>query len=176
LFPPNEKVDVSVQCCTNVQPERLDLNQAITSELAKQAIPTSPADYSSLRGYGDDLNIESTRSEKSGSKDWNLLGLRGTEAIQVSSHRGPPTDRPPDIPTVETNVWAGCSEERSNTHRIYQLASCVRSSHCLSGVSTPRAAIARFWGVVPSNNTATFAVGTSQRSQSGAELDASEVW
>jgi hypothetical protein len=100
--------------------------------LASHAVPASPADCLSQRGYGDDLNIESTRSDKSGSKDWNLLDLRGTEAIQVSRHRGPPTDRPPDK-RGGISVFEGCSQERANTHRIhYQLASFARSSHCSS--------------------------------------------
>jgi hypothetical protein len=134
----------------------------------------SPADCPFLRGYGDDLNIESTRPEKSVSKDWNLLGLRGTEAIQVSSHRGPPTDRPPDKP-VETSVFAGCSEERPNTRRTYQLASFACRPLCLSGKVAPYADNA-ILGCHAIKQYCVHAVGTSQRSQSGAELDASEVW
>jgi hypothetical protein len=91
-----------------------------------------PPRIAPFSGYGDDLFIESTRSEKSGSKDWNLLGLRGAQAVQVSSHRGPPTDRPPDKP-LGVSVFAGCSEERPNTCRFHQLASFTRSSHCSSG-------------------------------------------
>jgi hypothetical protein len=109
-----------------------DLNEAIASALASYIAPASPADYSFARSYGEVRDIESTRLEKSGSNDWNLLGLRGTEATQVSSHRGPPTDRPPDKP-VETRVFAGCSGERPNTPCIHQLASFARSSHCSSG-------------------------------------------
>jgi hypothetical protein len=105
----------------------------------------------------------STRLEKSGSKDWNLLGLRGTEAIQVSSHRGPPTDRPPDIPPPAVGVFAGHQQERAGTRHLCQLAFFSRSVHCLSGLTSARAANALFWGVVPSNNTAFSAVGTSQR-------------
>jgi hypothetical protein len=93
LLPPTAVL--RVDCSTQTQVDRPDLNQAIAAELASFAAQTSAADCLFLRGYGDDLNIEGTRSEKSGSKDWNLLGLRGTEAIQVSSHRGPPTDSPP---------------------------------------------------------------------------------
>jgi hypothetical protein len=130
LFPPSEKVDISVQTDTNVQPARPDLNQEISVALANHSVQTSPADCPSLRDYG--VFIESTRSEKSITGDRILLGLRGSEAVQVSSHRGPPTDRPPDKP-VETSVFAGCSEERPNARRTYQLASFARSSHCLSG-------------------------------------------
>jgi hypothetical protein len=152
-----------------------NLTSAFAKVLEFHSEKASPADCPFLRGYGDVRNIESTRSEKSGSKDWNLLGLRGTEAIQVSSHRGPPTDRPPDIPTVETNGFAGCSEERPNTRHFHQLASFARSSHCLSGNASPLAANA-FMGIRAIEQYCVCAVGTSQRSQSGAELDASEVW
>jgi hypothetical protein len=94
-------------CGTQV--DRPDLSQAIASALASRTVPASPADCPFFRGYGHDLKIEGTRSEKSGSKDWNLLGLRGAGAIQVSSHRGPPTDRPPDKPPPAVSVVAGCS-------------------------------------------------------------------
>jgi hypothetical protein len=105
-------------------------------------VQTSPADCPSSKGYGD--SSESTRSEKSGSKDWNLHGLRGTEAIQVSSHRGPPTDRPPDKPPPKVGVFAGCSQERANTLRIRRLASLCRSSRCLRGLKSSLAANANY--------------------------------
>jgi hypothetical protein len=175
LFSPEEIYDEE-DYNEEEQEEISDLNQEIASALASHTVPTSPADCPLLRGYGDGLNIESTRSEKSGSKDWNLLGLRGTEAIQVSSHRGPPTDRPPDKPPVETSVFAGCSEERPNTRRTNQLASCSRSSHCSSGNVSSLAVNAVYGKARHQAIYCVHAVGTSQRSQSGAELDASEVW
>jgi hypothetical protein len=70
LFPPT--VDSVIDPPEQGRP---DLNQAIASALASHAVPASPADCPFLRGYGDDPKIESTRSEKSGSKDWNLLGF-----------------------------------------------------------------------------------------------------
>jgi hypothetical protein len=151
-----------------------NLNVAIASALADHAVPASPADCPFLRGYRDVRIIESTRSEKSGSKDWNLLGLRGAQAVQVSSHRGPPTDRPPDKPPG-VSVFAGCSEERPNTRQFHQLASFARSSHCSSGNVSSLADNAN-WGSHAIEQYCVRAVGTSQRSQSGAELDASEVW
>jgi hypothetical protein len=118
--------------------DRPDLNAAISAALVSYIVQTSPADYPFSTGYGD--FIESTRSEKSSSKDWNLQGLRGTEAIQVSSHRGPPTDRPPDKPPPKVSVFAGCSQERANTLCIRRLASLCRSSRCLRGVKSSLAA------------------------------------
>jgi hypothetical protein len=70
--------------------ETEDLNTAIAVALASHSVTKSAADYPSLRGYGD--FVENTQLEK------NLSGIRGLEAVQVSSHRGPPTDRPPDKP------------------------------------------------------------------------------
>jgi hypothetical protein len=66
------------------------------------------------------------RSEKSGVSSWSLLGIRGLEAVQVSSHRGPPTDRPPDIPPGKVGVFAGCLLERAGTPSVSQLASFSR--------------------------------------------------
>jgi hypothetical protein len=144
--------------------------------LSSHLIQTSLANHSFFRSYGDNLKTESTLLEKSGSKDWNLLGLRGTDSVQVSSHRGPPTDRPPDIPPPALSVLAGCSEERPNTYRAhYQLASFARSSYCSSGNVAPLADNA-ILGSHAIEQYCAYAVGTSQRSQSGAELDASEVW
>jgi hypothetical protein len=90
-------------------------------------------------------------------------------------HSTPPTDRPPDKP-LGISVFAGCSQEKANTHRTHcQLASFARSSHCLSGLMTTLAANAILGGHAI-EQYCVHAVGTSQRSQSGAELDASEVW
>jgi hypothetical protein len=60
--------------------EGLDTTSILSKDLqdVRHSGTLGPVDCPFLRGYGDDLNIESTRSEKSGSKDWNLLGLRGT--------------------------------------------------------------------------------------------------
>jgi hypothetical protein len=93
----------------------------------------------------------------------------------MSSHRGPPTDRPPDIPRNALGVFAGCLKERANTRRTYRLAFVSHDSHCSSGNASPLAENA-FLGIRAIEQFRAFAVGTSQRSQSGAELDASEVW
>jgi hypothetical protein len=58
-------------------------------------------------------------------------------ARAVSSHRGPPTDRPPDKPR-EVGVFAGCLLERAGT-RHSQLASFSRGSNCSSGNASPLA-------------------------------------
>jgi hypothetical protein len=153
-------------------PESSDLNAAIMEALESHAVPKSPADYPSSRGIGD--IPESTRPVQNQVKDWNILGTRGLEAVQMSSHRGPPTDRPPDIPCNKLGVFAGCSQERANTRRTYRLA-FSHESHCSSGNASPLADNA-FLGIRAIEQFRASAVGTSQRSQSGAELDASEVW
>jgi hypothetical protein len=51
LFPAAEKINISVQCNIDHQ----DLNQEILSALADHSSLTSPADRSSLRGYGDGI-------------------------------------------------------------------------------------------------------------------------
>jgi hypothetical protein len=103
----------------------LPANTAIAVALASHSVTKSPADYPSLRGYGD--FVENTQLEK------NLLGIRGLEAVQVSSHRGPPTDRPPDKPPPWKGVSRGCLQERVDTRHISQLASFTRGSYCSSG-------------------------------------------
>jgi hypothetical protein len=45
LFPPAEKVDISVQTNTNVQAVRPNLSQEISAALARHSAQTSPADY-----------------------------------------------------------------------------------------------------------------------------------
>jgi hypothetical protein len=58
----------------------------------------------------------------------------------VSSHRGPPTNRPPDKPPQEVGVFTGCLQERASTRRHRcQRALFSRSSHCSSGLTSPRA-------------------------------------
>jgi hypothetical protein len=133
LFPPSDEdlIESSDQ-------EHEDLNTEIAQAIARHSVRSSPADFPRSEGYGD--YIESTRSEKSGSSSWSLLGIRELEAVQVSSHRGPPTDRPPDKPPPTLGVFAGCSKERSSTQRTCQLALFARTSHCSSSNVTPLAA------------------------------------
>jgi hypothetical protein len=123
---------------------------------------TSPADRPFMKGYGD--YSENTRSEKSRSKDWDLLGSRGTKAIQMSSHRGPPTDRPPDKPPPDRSVLAGCSQERANTHRTSsRQALSLRSSSCLRGIVSSLAANAILGShIAIIQRAARHAVGSSQ--------------
>jgi hypothetical protein len=112
-----------------------DLNEAIAIALANHAVPKSPADCPPLEGYGD--SAESPRSEKNFGIILNLLAIRGIEAVQVSSHRGTPTDRLPDKPR-EVGVFAGCLLERAGT-RLSQLASFSRGFNCSSGNAYPLA-------------------------------------
>jgi hypothetical protein len=132
LFPPSEDSDSEP-----IEESSVDLNAEIAQAIARHSILQSPADCSSQRGYGD--FVESARSEKSGSSSWSLLGIRGLEAVQVSSHRGPPTDRPPDKPPPALGVFAGCLQERAGTRDDSQLASSSRGSHCSSGNALPYA-------------------------------------
>jgi hypothetical protein len=138
-----------------------DLNSAIADALASHAAGKSPVDSPSLRAYGD--FAESTRSEKSGVSSWSLLGIRGLEAVQVSSQRGPPTDRPPDIPPGKVGVLAGCLLERAGTPSVSQLASFSRGSNSSSGNASPLQKM-QIGGCAPSNYSASHAAGTSQES------------
>jgi hypothetical protein len=99
LFPPSDDSEIDLE----EQDGPMDLNEAITAALVSHSIRTSPADCPSSKGYGD--SVESTRSEKSGASSWSLLGVWGLEGVQVSTHRVPPTDRPPDKPLP----WKGAS-------------------------------------------------------------------
>jgi hypothetical protein len=132
LFPPTIE--------TEADPEPEELNEAIAVALANHALKQSPADCPSPKGYGD--SVESTQSEKNVANSRNLLGIRGLEAVQVSSHRGPPTDRPPDKPPPCKGASRGCPLERAGTRHAGQLASFSRSSHCSSGNATP---LQTFW-------------------------------
>jgi hypothetical protein len=95
--------------------------------------------------------------------------------LTLNSHARTPTDRHPDIPRNTLDVFAGCSQERANTQRTYRLASCLHGSYCSSGNASPLADNA-ILGIRAIEQFRAHAVGTSQRSQSGVELDASEVW
>jgi hypothetical protein len=132
LLPPTEDSEAELEVDAD---EPVDMNEAIAVALADQAVPNSPVDCPFQRGYGD--SVESTRSEKNVGNNRNLLEIRGLEAVQVSSHRGPPTDRPPDKPR-EVGVFAGCLLERAGT-RHSQLASFSRGSNCSSGNALPLA-------------------------------------
>jgi hypothetical protein len=91
----------------------------------------------------------------------------------VNSHRGPPTDRPPDKPPPWKGASRGCLQERAGTRHVSQLASFSRGSHCSSGNASPLQTM-QIGGCAPSNNSALHAVGSSQGSR--AELEACEVW
>jgi hypothetical protein len=75
LFPDTEEEEV--------QSEDLSFADILANHLTR----SSPADCSSLKGYGDDFDFECTLMEKIGLDGRILLGTRGLEAVQVSSHR-----------------------------------------------------------------------------------------
>jgi hypothetical protein len=139
LFPPT---------CSKPDPIPVpDLNAEIMKELTKfQAgrpsidpvvSEVSSADRPSPTGvYEESSNVTSAFGKGLMAK--NPLGARGVDAVQVSSHRGPPTDRPPDRPDRAVNVSGGCSQERVNTqYPVFHLASSLSLAHSLSGKSTP---------------------------------------
>jgi hypothetical protein len=67
----------------------------------------------------------------------NPLGARGADAVQVSSHRGTPTDRLPDRPCICKGVARGGLQERAGTRHASQLAFFARVGHSLHGNATP---------------------------------------
>jgi hypothetical protein len=82
--------------------------------------------------------------------------------VQVSSHRGTPTDRPPDRPCTCIGVVRGCLQERAGTRHIIQLASFARAGHSLRGNVTPFAANAKIGVWTPSDCHASSQAGSSQ--------------
>jgi hypothetical protein len=62
----------------------------------------------------------------------NPLGKRGIDAVHVSSHRRPPTDRP----CICKGVARGCLSERAGTRQESQLASFTCGISSLSGNAT----------------------------------------
>jgi hypothetical protein len=97
----------------------------------------SPVDRSSFKGYVD--VSEGAHQETQGVSSRSLLGVRGSEAVQVSSHRGPPTDIPPDKPPPWKGASRGYLLERAGTRHVSQLVSFTRSSYCSSGNAYPLA-------------------------------------
>jgi hypothetical protein len=105
-----------------------------------------------------------TLDTRNGKVAKNPLGVRGVDAAQVSSHRGPPTDRPPDRPSICLGVARGCLQgERADTPAlISQLASFARMGHSLSGNATPlQKKQSSVW--TPSYCHASSQAGSSQR-------------
>jgi hypothetical protein len=80
-------------------------------------------------------SFDATSAFSKGPTAKNMLGVKGVDAVQVSSHRGPATDRRPDPPHGAVSVFGGCSLERANS---------------LSGKSTPFAANAIYGVQKPS--------------------------
>jgi hypothetical protein len=136
-------------------------NKSFADLLEDHLTGASPADCPSLKGYGDEPG--NTGQETKSLDTRNPLGVRGLEAVQVSSHRGPPTDRPPDKPPPWKGASRGYLLERTGTRHVSQLASFTRGSYCSSGNAFPLQTM-QFGGCAPSNNAASHAAGSSQES------------
>jgi hypothetical protein len=96
LFPP-----------TCPQPDLVpNLNVEIMKALAGLQADVSPADQVSRKETNGEFQ-EVTSAFSKGPTAKNTLGARGVDAEQVSGHRGPPTDRPPDRPDRGRNVSGG---------------------------------------------------------------------
>jgi predicted nucleic acid-binding Zn-ribbon protein len=83
-----------------------DLNVEIMKALAELRTDISPADQVSQKEANGEY-YETTSAFSKGPMAKNPLGARGVDAVQVSSHRGPPTDRPPDRPDPGKSVSGG---------------------------------------------------------------------
>jgi hypothetical protein len=130
LFPPT---------CTKIDSESIvtpDLNAAIMSALSELRADSSSRDQTLQEEAGGET-YESTLVTRNGTVVKNPLGMRGVDAGQVSSHRGPPTDRPPDRPCICKGVVRGCLQERAGTRHFSRLAFFARVRHSLSGNATP---------------------------------------
>jgi hypothetical protein len=99
----------------------------------------SPAEQVSITGTYGESSYTSTPAFSKGINAKNPLGGRGVDAVQVSCHRRPPTDRPPDRPGRGRSVSGGCSQERADTQYpvVICLASPLSLAYSLSGKSTP---------------------------------------
>jgi hypothetical protein len=104
-----------------------------------------PVDHAS-RNETAGASFDATSSFSKGLVAKNPLGVQGVDAVQVSSHRGPPTDRPPHRPLDTVSVSGGSSTQDP----VYQLASSLCLDHSLSGKSTPFAANAIYGVQKPS--------------------------
>jgi hypothetical protein len=101
LFPPT---------CSKNDPAPIaisDLNTAIMIALSeKRADDTSAIQVPQKVNEGE--VYVSTLDTRNGIVAKNPLGIRGVDAVQVSSHRGPPTDRPPDHAYVKESLGGVC--------------------------------------------------------------------
>jgi hypothetical protein len=101
-------------------------------------------------GYGGPY--ESTRTEKTSECSRNLLGIRGLEAVQVSSHRGPPTDRPPDIPCNALGVLRGAPSRGRAPHASTGWLPLHTDLIARAAMRLPLQTM-QLWGFAPSNNS-----------------------
>jgi hypothetical protein len=147
--------------CSKPEPaKRPDLNAAILNALVERRAPASPENQVSQKETNGE-SFESTLGTRDGRIAKNPLGVRGVDAVQVSSHRGPPTDRPPDRPDAGLGVVRGCLQERADTPCSNQLASFSCLDHSMSGKATPFAANANILVRTPLYYQASSQTGTS---------------
>jgi hypothetical protein len=84
--------------CTKIDSEPIvtetpDLNAVIMDALSEKRADGTSADQAT-RKVNDGEVYESTLETRNGIAAKNTLSVRGIDAVQVSTHRGPPTDRP----------------------------------------------------------------------------------
>jgi hypothetical protein len=113
-----------------------NLNAAIMNALSELRADSSPTDPAPQKVANAEVN-ESIMNTRNDIVAKNPLGIRGVDAVQVSSHRGPPTDRPPDRPCIGKGVVRGCLQERAGTRHVSQPAFFARVGHSLSGNASP---------------------------------------
>jgi hypothetical protein len=73
-----QRLSLSTEVKVKVE-EKQDLGSTLRNTLVENTIAISPADYSSLKDYGD--SSESTHQELNEASDRCLLGVRGLEAV-----------------------------------------------------------------------------------------------
>jgi hypothetical protein len=112
--------------CSQPDPEpEPDLNIEIMQELAKFQVERSSVDQFAFGETHEEV-YDATSAFSKGPMAKNPLGPRGVDAVQVSSHRGPPTDRPPDRPDRGRSVYGGCPLESASTQSpVCHLASSL---------------------------------------------------
>jgi hypothetical protein len=137
-----------------------DLNAAITKTLSGRRADDTSANQVSQRETDGEVFV-STLETRKGTVAKNPLGAPRVNAVQVSIHRVPATDRPPDRPCIGKGVARGCLQERAGTRHFIQLVSFARVRYSLSGNATLLQKM-QFKVWTPSDCHASLAAGSSQ--------------
>jgi hypothetical protein len=119
------------------------------------------------------FQVEIVQGARSRQGNWRAPKVDPT---QLSTRRGPPTDRSPDKPPPWKGAPRGCLQEMAGTRHASQLAFFTRGSYSLSGNATPLQTM-QIQVCAPSNDSASHAAGGSSQIQVPvpAELEAREV-